>query len=112
MHRPLIDSWCHLPPCATVQVSAVATRLNETLRRFEQSIAMCNVARQFDPPMPELVQPHRRLLHEGVLRRLRVNGHPVTTTLFLFPDSAVLAYPGVTAASPYQLHRTLRLRGG
>jgi len=58
------------------QVSAVALKLNESLRRFEQSLAMCQVARRFDPPMPELVQPHRRLLREGPLRRLRVSGQP------------------------------------
>ena len=58
-----------------VQVSSVALELNETLRRFEQQQAMYKAAYRFDPPMLALVQPHRRLLLEGNLSKLRVNGH-------------------------------------
>jgi hypothetical protein len=59
---------------ALSQVSAVAADLNESLRRFEQRTAMHKAVYSFRPPLLHLIQPHRSLLREGTLDKLRVAG--------------------------------------
>jgi hypothetical protein len=57
---------------ALTQISSVASELNQSLYRFEQSAAMHKAVYSFRPPLLQLIQPHRILLHEGTLRKRRV----------------------------------------
>jgi hypothetical protein len=59
---------------ALSQVSSVATELDYSLLRFEQSASMLKAVYSFRPPMCQLMLPHRLLLREGALGKRRVSG--------------------------------------